>query len=534
MSIDGHSQEAARGQKAAQGESERQQRDAGRRPQAPTQQREVERKYDIPSGAVEPDFSKLGGGLSAGAPSTETLVAEYVDSPDLAILDARCVLRRRTGGDDQGWHLKRPRSGDERIELHAPVGAPRRVPPELRAEFAEILGDRPVLPLVELTTVRTTTEVFDGDSLVALICEDAVRAKVVRLGFHRESEWREFEVELVGDTSTRVFDEIELVLFASGLTASAHKSKMVRALEGVEPAPAITAGGPVGDAVVAALAERFGELQANEALARTDSADAVHQTRVAVRRLRSLLKIFARVFEDAATDKLLKELRWAGRVLGGPRDAEVLRELIGAELETLAVDEPGLRVADVSAWVQGVLTAGHDEAFAEFVEAVDSPRWDALHVLLVEFIADPPYSRAAGQRASGATRRAVREAIEAVDGRADRARRKPHKIERWHDVRKAVKGVRYAYEVLEGLPGVKAGAERKAWKRLAKLFGVVQDGALLDGEFTHLIVRAQAEAAQGVELPGETIEVFESARARIREQRDADLAAARDQLDDLT
>ncbi|MGO2749615.1 MAG: CYTH and CHAD domain-containing protein [Pseudoclavibacter sp.] len=513
---------------------------SGGQPRKPSQQREIERKYDIPGGAVEPDLSRLRGGLSVGEPSTEELVAEYVDSPDLAILGARCVLRRRTGGDDEGWHLKRPRSGDERIELHAPVGAPRRVPPELRAEFAEILGDRPVLPLVELTTMRTTTEVW-GDpgaegaerALVALICEDAVHAKVVRLGHQRESEWREYEVELVGDAPLRVFDEIESVFFAAGLTVSAHKSKMVRSLDGVEATPPATARGAVGAAVVAALARRFGEFQANEARARTDEPDAVHQTRVAVRRLRSLLTVFADVFKKGATDELRDELRWAGRVLGEPRDAEVLAQLLAAEFDALAADETQLRVGEVQRLVMGWLGDRHDSAFSEFSAAVDSARWDALHVKVVDFLADPPLAARAELRAAGAMRRAARDAMRRVAVRADRARKKPRKSERWHDVRKAVKSVRYAFEALEGLPDLKAGGERKAWKRVAKAFGAVQDGALLDDELSSLIARVQSEASDGVELPGETVEVLESARERIRDRRDAELVRARDLLDDL-
>lgn len=509
-------------------------------PRTPTQQREIERKYDIPAGAAEPDLSQLGGGLSAGEPSTEELVAEYVDSPDLVILGARCVLRRRTGGDDEGWHLKRPRSGDERIELHAPVGAPRRVPPELRAEFAEILGDRPVLPLVELTTQRTTTEVRgdvetlgDEPSVVALICEDAVHAKVVRLGHQRELEWREYEVELVGDAPLEVFDEIESAFFAAGLAVSAHKSKMVRALDGVEGAPPVTARGPVGVAVVAAIAQRFGEFQANEALARTDEPDAVHQTRVAVRRLRSLLTVFADVFKKEATDELRDELRWAGRVLGECRDAEVLAELLSAEFEALAVDETQLKVGDVQQLVLGWLGERHDGAFSEFSVAVDGVRWDALHVKIVDFLADPPLAARAELRAAGAMRRATRDAMRRVAARTDRARKKPHKGERWHDVRKAVKVVKYGFEALETLPDLKVGGERKAWKRVAKAFGAVQDGALLEDELSRLIARVQADASDGVELPGETVEVLETARERIRDRRDVDLVGARDLLDDL-
>ena len=57
--------------------------------------------------------------------------AAYVDTDSLALAEAKVTLRRRTGGDDAGWHLRRPKTGDLRIELRRPLGPSiRTVPPE--------------------------------------------------------------------------------------------------------------------------------------------------------------------------------------------------------------------------------------------------------------------------------------------------------------------------------------------------------------------------------------------------------------------
>ncbi len=516
-----------------------------------SEQREIERKYDIPEGAGEPDFSKLGAGLRAGEPVTETLVAEYVDTPELAILDARCVLRRRTGGDDEGWHLKRPRSGDERIEVHAPVGAPRRIPPELRAEFAEIIGDRPVLPLVELTTTRTTTEVRGGgawsaggardddDALAALICDDAVHARVVRIGEERTLEWREFEVELADGASTRVFDEIEAVLFDAGLTPSIHRSKLVRSLEGVQPAQAPTGQGSAGDAVVFAIASRFGEFQEQEAAARVDAPDAVHQARVALRRLRSLLKVFGTLFEADAVASLAGELRWAGGVLGAPRDAEVLRELVLAELDSAGHLEAGEEAVDIArARIEALIADRHAAALASFRTELDGERWDALHDSLVSFVTAPPFAGLAAGRALGTMRSLTRTAIATVEKRTERARKKPKKLERWHDVRKAAKSVRYGYEAIDELPDATAKKQRKEWKRLAQAFGELQDSSMLDEELG--VLGEQLGLSAQEEERGETgaadrdaAAVLGELRARIRARQNDALRVARDALDDL-
>ncbi|PPG43180.1 CYTH and CHAD domain-containing protein [Pseudoclavibacter sp. RFBA6] len=518
------------------------------RVRTPSEQREIERKYDIPEGAGEPELSKLGAGLRAGRATTETLVAEYVDTPELAILDARCVLRRRTGGDDEGWHLKRPRSGDERIEVHAPVGAPRRIPPELRVEFAELIGERPVLPLVELTTIRTTTEVLGGgawsaggaraddDALAALICEDVVRARVLRIGDERTLEWREFEVELADGASTRVFDEIEAVLFDAGLTPSVHLSKLVRTLDGVEAAQAPTGQATAGEAVVFAIAARFGEFQAHEDGGRRDAPDAVHQARVALRRLRSLLKVFGSLFEADEVKLLAAELKWAGGVLGAPRDAEVLRELVLAELDADdELDAGPEAVQRVRTRIEQVLEERHAAALASFGAEVDSDRWDSLHDRLVSFITAPPFTDDADRRALGAMRRLTRTAIVTVEQRAERARKKPRKLERWHDVRKAAKSVRYGYEAIDELPDAKAKKQRKEWKRLAQAFGELQDAAMLDAELAVIIQNLDADHEREHGGTGaETVAVLEEVRERVRRRRGEDLDTARDALDNVT
>ena len=57
---------------------------------------------------------------------------------------------------------------------------------------------------------------------------------------------------------------------------------------------------------------------------RQDVPDAVHQMRVAIRRMRSALQAYGGIVDRAATRKLTDELRWLAGVLGEARDLEVL------------------------------------------------------------------------------------------------------------------------------------------------------------------------------------------------------------------
>lgn len=496
---------------------------------APRVAREAERKYEVPDGATL-ELASIEG-LSAGEPETEQLVAEYFDTPELAILGHRCVLRRRTGGGDDGWHVKTPGDGSVRVELHAPLGAPRRVPDALRAELEDVVGERPLLPVVSIETERTITPLTDeSGAVVAFVCDDAVRGRVLRRDVDRDLSWREVELELAPGAPLDTFDAVEPALLASGLEPSGHLSKLARVLEGVEPAVEPTAGDSAGEAVVAAMATHFGRLQSLEAAVRADEPDAVHQARIATRRLRSLLKVFTRLFEHEPERRLRDELKWAAGMLAGPRDAEVLRELVDAELVDLAVSSPAaVASADVEAarhLARTRLDERHAAAFAELLEAMDAPRWDDLHAAIAEFLLDPPLRGAADRTAGTKLRRLADRSAETVDERVDEAESASEALglPAWHEVRKSAKAARYAYETLAALEGGHAKKRRKAWKAVTKPLGELQDAVMLEHEFASL-ARVADDAA--------TIAAFEAALERIRARMHERLGEARELLDEM-
>ena len=497
-------------------------------------EREAERKYEMPPGAAPLDVSAVAG-LRPGTPVTERLVAEYFDTPELAILGNRCILRRRTGGGDDGWHMKTPGDGVVRVELHAPLGAARRVPPELRAELAEVIGERPVLPIVSIETERTTTPMLDPDgATLALVCDDRVHARVLRRDVDRDLTWRELEIELAGGAPLETFDAFDAAIAASGLEPSRHLSKLAHVLEGVEPAIEPTARDEAGEAVLAAMATHVGRLQALEASVRVDAPDAVHQARVATRRLRSLLKVFKRLFEREESRALCDELRWAAAELGAPRDAEVLRELIDDELVELAAleltEHATSAVEDARQFAAARLGARHEAAFADLREALDSSRWDDLHAALTEFLLDPPLRGVADRRARVLLRKLAGRAAETVAARValaeGAATSRGEDMQAWHEVRKSAKAARYAYETLAELEGGHAKRERKAWKAVAQPLGEVQDAVMLEHEFAALARDAAGDHAAAAA-------VFEAAILRIRNRMRARLDEARVRLDEL-
>ena len=67
---------------------------------------EIERKFDVEESSVLPAFDRLPGVASVEDSVEYALDATYFDTADLALATSRITLRRRTGGEDEGWHLR--------------------------------------------------------------------------------------------------------------------------------------------------------------------------------------------------------------------------------------------------------------------------------------------------------------------------------------------------------------------------------------------------------------------------------------------
>jgi inorganic triphosphatase YgiF len=114
---------------------------------------EIERKFEADESFALPSLDGLPGVESVPAPAVYQLDATYFDTADLALHRNRVTLRRRTGGTDEGWHLKLPVSTDARRELHEPLSP--SVPPRLAAAVQQLTAGQPLAPIALLSTERT-------------------------------------------------------------------------------------------------------------------------------------------------------------------------------------------------------------------------------------------------------------------------------------------------------------------------------------------------------------------------------------------
>lgn len=437
---------------------------------------EVERKFSAPVG-FDPDLSGLVEVLGTAA---YELDATYHDTLACTLADAGWSLRRRVGGKDDGWHLKRPAAGDGRTEVQAPDGP--TVPDALRQEVREVTGLAAVVPVARLRTTRIESVLARDGVPVASLARDTVRATTAA----GAESWGEVELELEPGAPAGLLDELAARLTAAGASPAPHASKVARALASVpRHVPPTSPDTPARDVLLTWAARQVGVLQALEPGVRADAPDHVHKARVATRRLRSLLKTFARLFDADRTEPLRSELRWLGAVLGEPRDAEVLAEEFGDLLAELGDVVP----ADVRHGILDHLRDQHAAAHARLVAELDSDRAAALRAALVELLVDPPLRGRADRPAGSVLPVARGKAIKQVARLRRRAEADPTHLEGWHEVRKAAKAVRYASEAMaDAVPGV--AAEVRTWENVTETLGELQDTAVA----TDLVIRVAREA----------------------------------------
>ncbi|MDB5688313.1 MAG: inorganic triphosphatase [Sphingomonas bacterium] len=197
------------------------------------------------------------------------------------------------------------------------------------------------------------------------------------------------------------------------------------------------------------------QFRLNEAiLARNDAgAEALHQARVGLRRLRSALSIFRPVVGDMHFDHVRGELRWLAATLGDARDIDVLLGRGGD------YDIHRLRAA-------------RSDAYAAVHAALASGRVRELMIDLSEWIAIGTWRKDPADPALPAQPAALF-ATETLDRLRRRLRRRGRRLaklsdEERHEIRILAKKTRYAADFFAGLfPGEKR--ERRARRFLAAL-----------------------------------------------------------------
>jgi CHAD domain-containing protein len=334
-------------------------------------------------------------------------------------------------------------------------------------------------PVAQIGTVRQRRALLDGQGKsLAEVMTDDVSAQSMGESTTL-SQWREIEVELTGG-GLDLLKAIDKRLRQAGLQPAGHSAKLARALAGRLPEesapPPLTPRSPAAQVVLAYA--------------------AVHQMRVATRRLRSTLKTFGKVLAgpdtgpDAGPDvgALRAELKWLGDVLGAARDDEVLEAEIKGRLARLPAE---LLLGPVQARITSHFAPRAASDRESVLEALESARYlrllDALTALVGMPLAGDEDE--AGAALPGAVRRAYRK-LRRRAGRAAAAPPGPARDTALHETRKAAKEVRYAAECASPALGKDAAKLAKQAKKLQSVLGDQHDAVVARALTRDLAIRA--------------------------------------------
>lgn len=463
---------------------------------------EIERKFDVTEATSLPDLLTLPGVRRIDQPVDHRLEAVYFDTGDLTLATNHITLRRRTGGDDAGWHLKLPQSSDTRREVHEPLGVDRnRVPEALLLRVRVHLRGRALIPVVRLNTRRVVRGLHgDNDQVLAVFCDDHVTAERLAPPSNAES-WREWEVELV-DGGATVLDAAESLFNSAGIHRSPSASKLARSLGDRlpprRPTPSWTTGRKAAAHVLLSyLDEHVRALVAQDPLVREGGQeDAVHDMRIAIRRLRSALATYRPLIDPDVAARLRTELQWLGSALGTSRDIQVIKERLD---HLVGTEQPALVIGPVKSRIDAQL--GEDFATARDggLEALDSTRYFDLLDTLDAFVAAPPLTQLAGrsaermiprliERESRRLRRAVR-AANAANGE--------RRAVALHEVRKSAKRLRYAAELARPVRRKPADRLAAAAENLQTILGEHQDSVVARDTLLRLSTQAYLQGENG-------------------------------------
>ncbi|MEU5215986.1 CYTH and CHAD domain-containing protein [Streptomyces sp. NPDC020807] len=457
--------------------------------------REIERKYEATDGTRPPDLTRVRGVASVRDRGVMELDAVYHDTPDLRLAADQVTLRRRTGGDDEGWHLKFPVAAGVRDEIRAPLAD--ALPGELAGLLRSRVRSAAVVPVVRLHSSRDVRHLLDASGgLLAELSVDTVHAR--RLPDGPETSWTEIEVELADDVEPELLDRIGKRLGKAGIRPSSDTSKVGRALAETAPdeeddrtaRPAPAPPGSAGAAVLAYAREQVDVIVAFDPAVRRDLPDAVHQLRVACRRLRSALKTYRRVLDRKATDPLGAELKWLAGELGGARDQEVLDARLRARVAELP---DALVLGPVRARLRRRDAARATDARRRALAALDSDRYLDLLERLHRLLDAPPLRKDAARAAPEVLARAVRKDHRRLADRVDRALALAPGAERdlaLHEARKAAKRARYAADAARPTLGKPAKRLAKRVKAVQSLLGEHQDAVVARAALRELAIEA--------------------------------------------
>ncbi len=455
---------------------------------------------------------------------TQQLVAAYFDTPALHLWRNRLALRvRREGGR---WLQAVKGGGTVESGVHA------------RLEIETVIGsDRPdvsVLPLHPLTKILRSRKIAAAlvpvlhteitrtlrllEPVPGVLIEAAIDRGVIRSGRRRERIC-ELELELKGGPVSALFDLAHRLAEQVPL-ALEHRSKAERGYALFNPQIAIPAKASLvrltrkmntGDAFHAIAAAGLAQIHANErGVIESDNPEYLHQMRVGIRRLRSALSLFREPLGESAM-RHAATLRAISADLAAARNWDML---VSETLPAMAAvsTRPSLAPAFLKVCDQRRATARRSAKLS-----IKTNSYNSCLLQLGGWLAGLPPATSAGWY-EPARIHAARTLAAAHARVIKRGRRLEQCTDaELHQLRIAVKKLRYAVEFFAGLFQINKMTVQRTWlAKLQDILGVINDAAAVEPLLAATMV---AMSDQDVGAAVRSVRGWHQARAAARRMK---------------
>ncbi len=461
------------------------------KPPAKPPPQEIELKFAAPAG-------RAGDGAAAIEALTGALPREltsiYFDTAKGSLRRAGMALRVRRSGDEFTQTLKDGGDGafsrgewETRLASPDPdVGVLKHTP------AARILVKAGRLaPVYAISVRRRTADVVEGDSHIEIAFDEGV-AKARG----EEAPFAELELELKRGPQWGLFALARRLAAAGDFTLS-FTTKAERGHNLARPPrsfarkfapPQLSADLDAGQAFQRIAIACLKQIAANaERLRHRASPEVIHQLRVGLRRLRSLITSFKKVVTDARLPAIKAELKWLTGELDAARNLDVLLHGDYRAAVVEKADAEGLKGLGVR------LRGARRMAYARAGAAVENERFRRLLIDLLIWIETGPWT-ASATSARERERPVCRFAARELEKRRDKIVKRGKELRELdpharHKLRIEAKKLRYAADAFARLFG-----HAKRAKAFVEALKAVQDTL---GELNDIVVgeRLAHEAA---------------------------------------
>jgi inorganic triphosphatase YgiF len=429
----------------------------------------------------------------------------YFDTAERDLAKRGMALRVREIGRKRIQTLKVPNGGVlglqsfRELEAELPTDMPSLAKLGDRALARELRqGVWPRLqPVFHTNFERTSwTLPYRGSEIEVSLDRGSIRAG------DREEPIHELEIELKGGDRVDLWgaaeELLDLVPFRLGHATKAARGYALADSSTAQPQKAMPVKLSDQDTVATAfegiVASCVAQMQANEAaMLATGAVEAIHQFRVALRRLRAIVGAYRELIDDTVHAAWSIDLRWAQRACGPARDLDVL------VLETLS--QMSSHLPNDEAFQRFLQVANEERAAArrDAIQALHNPRYAAMQLQLFQGLHNGAWRHAlAGPHLDAPVRNFAERLLQT------RYKRIMKLGERWSELpdaelhRLRIFGKKLRYVALAFSSLYKPKATKRFQDHLSDLqdcLGAVNDGAVGRQWIRQLAERAGAEGA---------------------------------------